>query len=40
MTTISAEETKTDEEDFRIELYPEDFAQYDLSFKLIFFHSS
>jgi small GTP-binding protein len=29
------EENKTDEEDFRVELLPEDYAQYDLSFKII-----
>ena len=29
------EENKTDEEDFKVELLPEDYAQYDLSFKLI-----
>ena len=30
-----AEENKVDDEDFKIELLPEDYAQYDLSFKLI-----
>ena len=34
-TTNPSEENKTDEEDFRVELLPEDYAQYDLSFKLI-----
>ncbi len=29
------EESKTDEEEFKVELLPEDYAQYDLSFKLI-----
>ena len=31
----SPEENKADEEDFRVELLPEDYAQYDLSFKII-----
>ena len=35
MSTNASEENKTDEEDFRVELLPEDYAQYDLSFKLI-----
>ena len=30
-----AEENKMDDEDFKVELLPEDYAQYDLSFKLI-----
>ena len=30
-----AEENKMDEEEFKVELLPEDYAQYDLSFKLI-----
>jgi len=30
-----AEENKIDDEDFKVELLPEDYAQYDLSFKLI-----
>ena len=30
-----AEENKMDDEEFKIELLPEDYAQYDLSFKLI-----
>ena len=29
------EENKTEEEEFRVELLPEDYAQYDLSFKII-----
>ena len=29
------EENKAEEEDFRVELLPEDYAQYDLSFKII-----
>ena len=29
------EENKTEEEEFRVELLPEDYAQYDLSFKMI-----
>jgi small GTP-binding protein len=35
MSTTASEENKTEEEDFRVELLPEDYAQYDLSFKLI-----
>jgi Ras-related protein Rab-6A len=30
-----AEENKMDDEEFKVELLPEDYAQYDLSFKLI-----
>ncbi len=37
MTTT---ETKTAEEDYKIELLPEDYPQYDLSFKLIFIGDS
>ena len=29
------EENKAEEEEFRVELLPEDYAQYDLSFKII-----
>ena len=32
-----AEENKIDDEDFKVELLPEDYAQYDLSFKLYIF---
>ena len=35
MSAPVPEENKQDEEDFRVELLPEDYAQYDLSFKII-----
>ena len=34
-TSASDTPTSVDEEDFKVELLPEDYAQYDLSFKLI-----
>ena len=34
------ETTKDEEEDFKVELLPEDYAQYDLNFKLIFIGDS
>ena len=34
-TSASIDDNKNDEEEFRVELLPEDYAQYDLSFKLI-----
>ena len=34
-TASSSEENKAEEEEFKVELLPEDYAQYDLSFKLI-----
>ena len=34
-TEPSTEDNKNDEEEFRVELLPEDYAQYDLSFKII-----
>ena len=37
---MSTPSTATNEEDFKIELLPEDYPQYDLSFKLIFIGDS
>ena len=33
--STGSQENKNDDEDFRVELLPEDYAQYDLSFKII-----
>jgi GTPase SAR1 family protein len=35
MSTNKEDESKTNDEDLKVELLPEDYAQYDLSFKLI-----
>ena len=40
MTTSENTTTSTNEEDYKIELLPEDYPQYDLSFKLIFIGDS
>ena len=37
---MSAQETMNNEEDYKIEMLPEDYPQYDLSFKLIFIGDS
>ena len=40
MTSPETTTTSTNEEDYKIELLPEDYPQYDLSFKLIFIGDS
>ena len=40
MSTPETTTTSTNEEDYKIELLPEDYPQYDLSFKLIFIGDS